>query len=120
YKQLHAMAHQVANGLRARGFGPGDRIGLSCPNTPHFPIAYYGILALGGVVVPINVLFKPREIAWQLSDGDAKAVIVFEGTPELPMAHWAREACASIAPSPAIIVITIDPAAASPIDGAIT
>jgi long-chain acyl-CoA synthetase len=120
YAQLRDRAHQVANGLRARGFGPGDRIALSCPNTPHFPIAYYGILALGGVVVPLNVLYKPREIAWQLADSDAKALLVFEGAPNLPMAAWAREACATLSPAPDLIVMTIDPAAASPIAGATT
>ena len=58
-----------------------------------FPIAYFGILKAGGVVVPLNVLLKPREIAYHLKDSDAKALIVFEGTPELPMAQMARAAC---------------------------
>ena len=61
-------------------------IALSCPNTPHFPIAYYAILKLGAVVVPLNVLLKPREIAYHLTDSDAKAMLVFEGTAELPLA----------------------------------
>ena len=81
YREVNALACQVAGGLRALGFGPGDHIALSCPNTPHFPIAYYAILKLGGVVVPFNVLLKPREIAYQLKDSDAKALFVFEGTP---------------------------------------
>jgi long-chain acyl-CoA synthetase len=41
----------------------------------------------GAVVVPLNVLFKSRDIAYHLSDSDAKAVFVFEGTAELPMAQ---------------------------------
>ena len=45
------------------------------------------------MVVPLNVLLKPREIAYHLKDSDAKALIVFEGTPELPMAAMARAAC---------------------------
>ena len=81
YRALDAMACRVAAGLRALGLGPGDHVALSCPNTPHFPAAYYGILKLGAVVVPLNVLLKPREIAYHLTDSDAKALLVFEGTP---------------------------------------
>ena len=36
------------------------------PNVPEFPIAYYGVLRAGGVVVPMNVLLKRREIAYYL------------------------------------------------------
>ena len=60
---------------------------------PWFPIAYFGILKAGAVVVPLNVLLKPREIAYHLKDSDAKALLAFEGTPELPMAQMARAAC---------------------------
>jgi long-chain acyl-CoA synthetase len=118
YKQLDAMASRVAGGLRARGLGPGDHIALSCPNTPHFPIAYYAILKLGGVVVPLNVLLKPREIAYHLSDSDAKALLAFEGTPELPMAQMAKQACADTPGVKHLIVMTIDPKAPCAIEGA--
>jgi long-chain acyl-CoA synthetase len=120
YRQLNAMANQVAAGLRALGFGPGDHIALSCPNTPHFPIAYYGILKLGASVVPLHVLLKPREIAYHLNDSDAKALIVFEGTPELPMAQMARAACDEVPACRQLIVMTIDPAAPSPVERALT
>ncbi len=116
YRQVDALACQVAGGLRALGFGPGDHIGLACPNTPHFPIAYYAILKLGGVVVPFNVLLKPREIASQLKDSDAKALFVFEGTPQLPMAVTAREACDEVPACRELIVMTVDPKAPSPIE----
>ncbi len=122
YAQLDAMASRVAAGLRALGLGPGDHIALSCPNTPHFPIAYYGILKMGGIVVPLNVLLKPREISAYLADSDARALMVFEGTPELPMAQMASAACNERdAPQCRyLIVMTIDPAAPSPIDHALT
>jgi long-chain acyl-CoA synthetase len=120
YGQLNALANQVAAGLHALGFGPGDHIALSCPNTPHFPIAYYAILKLGGVVVPLNVLLKPREITALLKDSDAKALLVFEGTAELPMAKAARAACDDVPACRQVIVMTIDPAAPSPIDRSLT
>src|SRR5262249_5734796 len=98
----------------------GDHIALSCPNTPHFPIAYFAILKLGAVVVPLNVLLKPREIADLLRDSAAKALIVFEGTPELPMAAMARAACDEVPMCRHPIVITVEPAASSPVERART
>lgn len=120
YAQIDAMASQLASGLRALGLGPGDHIALSCPNTPHFPIAYYAILKLGAAVVPLNVLLKPREILYHLKDSDAKALLVFEGTPELPMAQMARTACDEAPECKHVVVLTVNPAAPSPIDRALT
>jgi long-chain acyl-CoA synthetase len=96
FAQLQALASQVAGGLHAMGIRPGEHVALSCPNIPWFPIAYYGILKAGAVVVPLNVLLKPREIAYHLKDSESRAIIVFEGTPELPMAAMARTACSEI------------------------
>ena len=96
YRELEARAARVAGALAARGIGPGAHVALSCPNVPWFPIAYFGILKTGAAVVPLNVLLKPREIAYHLRDSRAMAYLVFEGTPELPMAAMAREACASV------------------------
>ena len=41
------------------------------PNVPQFAIAYYGVLRAGGIVVPMNVLLKRREVAFYLGDPDA-------------------------------------------------
>ena len=120
YAQLNAMACRVAGGLRALGLGPGDHIALSCPNTPHFPAVYYGILKIGAVVVPLNVLLKPREIAYHLADSHAKALLVFEGTAELPMAQMARAACDEVPACSHLIVMTVDPAGPSPVERSLT
>ena len=85
YAQVDAAANQVANLLVERGIEPGDKVALTCPNLPFFPIVYYGILKAGAVVVPLNVLFKAREVAYHLDDSDAKAYFCFEGPPDLPM-----------------------------------
>ena len=85
YAQLHAATNQVANGLVQMGIQKGDKIALSCQNVPSFVIAYYGILKAGAVVLPLNVLLKPREIAYHLADGDAQAYFCQEGSPELPI-----------------------------------
>src|SRR3712207_6745897 len=74
---LPISAQRVAGLLRAKGVGPGDRVGLQLPNVPYFPFAYYGILRLGAVVVPMNPLLKDREVAFQLGDSGAKVLIAW-------------------------------------------
>ena len=58
---------------------PGDRVGVMLPNVPEFPVAYYGVLRAGGVVVPMNVLLKRREIAFYLEDSGAKLLLAWHG-----------------------------------------
>jgi long-chain acyl-CoA synthetase len=120
FAQLSAMAAMAANGLRAIGIKPGDHVALSCPNTPHYLIAYYAILRAGAVVVPLNVLLKPREIAYHLTDSDAVALLVFEGTAELPMAQMARAACDEVPSCKQLVVMTVNPAAPSPVERSMT
>ena len=91
YGQLNALANRVANALREMGIGRGDKVALCCPNIPYFPIVYYGIMKAGAAVVPLSVLFKKREVAYHLTDSDAKAVFVFEGTEELPLAQAIKD-----------------------------
>lgn len=114
YGQLDAMSNRVANALVEMGIGHGDKVALSCPNLPYFPVVYYGIMKAGAAVVPLNVLFKPREVAYHLKDSDAKAVFVFEGTDELPLANCVKEAFDGVETCEHLIVITKDPAATSP------
>src|SRR3954469_13995113 len=117
YAQVDAAANQVANLLVSRGIGPGDKVALTCPNTPSFPIVYYGILKVGAVVVPLNVLLKGREVAYHLADCEAKAYVCFQGTPELPMAAEGFAGFEQADRCEHFLVITADPAAASPVEG---
>ena len=109
YAELNDKAAHVAAGLHAMGLRAGDHVALSCPNVPWFPIAYFGILKAGGAVVPLNVLLKPREIAYHLKDSEAKAILAFEGTPELPIGAMCREAAAQ-AGTPHVVVFPGDAA----------
>ncbi len=117
YAAVNAAANQVANGLASIGIRPGDKVALSCPNLPHFPVAYYGILKAGAVVVPLNVLLKGREIAYHLADSDAKAYLCFQGTPDLPMGQFGYEGFQQTPGCEHFFVITVDHAGASPIEG---
>ncbi len=109
YAELNAEATRVAAGLHAMGIRPGDHVALSCPNIPGFPIAYFGILKAGAAVVPLNVLLKTREIAYHLKDSEAKAVLAFEGTAQLPIGAMCRDAAAQ-AGTPHVIVFSGDTA----------
>jgi len=77
YAALDEASARVAGMLAGLGVEPGDRVGIMLPNVPYFPIAYYGVLRLGGVVVPMNVLLKARETGYYLSDPEAKVVIAW-------------------------------------------
>ncbi len=120
YAQVNGAANQVANLLVSRGIEPGDKVALSCPNLPYFPIVYYGILKTGATVVPLNVLLKGREVAYHLADSDAKAYFCFEGTAELPIGQAGHEGFSQTDACDHFFVITADPAADSPIEGAET
>ncbi len=117
YAQVNGAANQVANLLVSRGIEPGDKVALSCANLPYFPIVYFGILKAGAVVVPLNVLLKGREVAYHLADSEAKAYFCFQGTPELPIGQAGHEGFTQTDGCEQFFMITVDPAAASPIDG---
>ena len=77
YADLDAQIEHAANGLAMRGITHGDRIALLAPNIPEFIVAYYAILRCGGIVVPINVLYKGEEVSYILQDSEAKAIILY-------------------------------------------
>ncbi|MEO8650538.1 MAG: long-chain fatty acid--CoA ligase [Acidobacteriota bacterium] len=114
YRQLDILSNKVANALVEFGIGFGDKVALSCPNLPYFPIVYYGIMKAGAVVVPISVLFTPREVAYHLSDSEAKAIFVFEGTDELPLARTVKEGFDQVPTCRDLIVMTKDKLGPSP------
>jgi len=120
YKQLDDFANQVANGLKSLGIEAGDKVAIACPNLPYFPFVYYGILKAGAVVVPLNILFKPREVAFHLRDSDAKAVFVFEGTAELPLAQTVKQGFDEVDSCKHFVVMTANPIMPTSIEGAMT
>src|SRR3954466_530314 len=77
YALLNEGSARIAGELKARGFERGDRVGIMLPNVPYFPVVYYGVLRAGGVVVPMNVLLKGREVAFYLKDSGAKIVFAW-------------------------------------------
>ncbi|AKU14789.1 long-chain-fatty-acid--CoA ligase [Luteipulveratus mongoliensis] len=79
YAQLDDASARLASYLRAQGVQPGDRVALSLPNVPAFAIVYYGILRSGAVALPMNPLFKPREVEYFLKDAEASLIFGLAG-----------------------------------------
>ena len=77
YAALDAGSARVAGLLRAKGVQVGDRVGVMLPNVPYFALAYYGVLRLGGAVVPMNILLKSREVHFYLENSGAKVVFAW-------------------------------------------
>ena len=120
YRQVESQAAAVAQALAAKGIGRGDRVALSCPNLPYFPIVYYGIVKSGAAVVPLNVLLTDREIEYYLADSQAKAYFCFAGTPELPMGERGHAAYARTETCEHFVVMPADPSHGAGFDDAQT
>ncbi len=117
FRQIDAMACQVANGLRKIGVKKGDKVALTCPNLPYFPAIWFGILKVGAVMVPLSVLLRPREIVYHLTDSESVAYICFEGTPELPMGQGGMTALKEVPSCKHFYVIPTAPGGPSPFEG---
>ncbi len=79
YAELEHSVRRLAGWLRGQGIGEGDRVALMLPNVPAFPVIYYAALRIGAVVVPMNPLFKRREIEFYLQDSGAKLLVAMPG-----------------------------------------
>jgi long-chain acyl-CoA synthetase len=79
YADLDERSARLATLLHEQGLQSGDRVGVMLPNVLDFPIAYYGVLRAGCVVVPMNVLLKRREIAFYLEDSGSKLLLAWHG-----------------------------------------
>ena len=117
FAQINGAANQVANGLKAKGIKPDDKVALNCLNLPYFPIIYFGILKARAVCVPLSVLLKKDETAYHLRDSQAKAFFCFVGTEELPMGQMGYEGFSEVESCEQFYMIMPDPTMASPIEG---
>ena len=75
YGELATRARRFGAALAAAGIAPGDRVAIYLPNIPEFPIAYYGIQAIGAIPVSINSIFKTEEVRYLLDDSGARVVV---------------------------------------------
>ncbi|QRV16088.1 acyl--CoA ligase [Haloterrigena salifodinae] len=75
HAELRARTAAFAGGLHELGLEPGDRMLLFLPNCPEYLVAALGGFKAGVVFSPVNPQYKRREVAYQLEDADAKAIV---------------------------------------------
>lgn len=75
YEQLEVYSNRLAHFFQKRNISKGDRIALFLQNTPQFIIAYFAAQKIGAIVVPCNPMFKEWELAYQVKDVGAKAIV---------------------------------------------
>ena len=80
YSEFDAEVCRLAAALRARGIGKGDVVGLYLPNLPETFVAFFAVLKIGAIVMPLFSGFGPQPLITRLSDGGARAVITADGT----------------------------------------
>jgi long-chain acyl-CoA synthetase len=78
YEDLDQMSLRLAAYLQSLGLNKGDRVAVMMPNVLQYPIALFGILRAGMIVVNTNPLYTPRELEHQLLDSGAKAIVILE------------------------------------------
>ncbi len=83
FAQLHETTDRLANALRSRGVGIGDRVAIQLQNTVEFARAFLAVTKAGGISVPVNTRLAPGEIAYILADSAPRAVFLSGETREL-------------------------------------
>ena len=79
YAELDSLSRAFAGWLKKRaGLGEGDRVALMMPNVLQYPVALFGALRAGMVVVNTNPLYTTRELEHQLIDSGATAIVILE------------------------------------------
>ena len=78
YRSLGALVDRAARGLQDLQVGPGVRVGLCLPNTPYYPIFYYAVLKVGGMVVNMNPLYAEREFTGMIADSGLSMMVVLD------------------------------------------
>ena len=76
FRELDGLVNAFANALRDVGLGRGDRVCLFMTNRPEYVVAFFAIARLGAVSSPMNPSYKEREVAYQVADAQAVAVVV--------------------------------------------
>ncbi len=78
YREFGALADRAACGLQQIGVGPGVHVGLYLPNTPHYPIAFFGALKAGATVVNYSPLDAERVLAHKIEDSETDVLVTLD------------------------------------------
>ncbi|MCP9221804.1 long-chain fatty acid--CoA ligase [Erythrobacter sp. LQ02-29] len=94
YREMQAEAQAFAAGLRARGIGRGDRVGLFLPNMPIYVAAYYGAMMAGATVVNFSPLYTVEELSQQVADSGTRFLVTADVAALYPTAEKVLRASA--------------------------
>jgi fatty-acyl-CoA synthase len=83
YGEFAARCDRLAHALRSRGVQPGDRVAYLCGNTLELLEGYYGVLAAGAILTPLNVRLGPYELQAIVGDCEPTVLIVHPDFAEL-------------------------------------
>src|SRR5271166_432717 len=87
YSELEALANRAAKGFQKIGVGPGVHVGLYLPNTPHYPIAFFGVLKAGGTVVNYSPLEALRGLEFKVADSETDILVTLDLASLYPQAE---------------------------------
>jgi long-chain acyl-CoA synthetase len=78
YAELDALVNRAAHGFQALGVRPGVHVGLFLPNSPHYPIAFFGALRAGGVVVNYSPLDAEKVLEHKVADSETDILVTLD------------------------------------------
>ena len=78
YRQLQSLADRAAAGFQKLGVGPGVHVGLYLPNTPHYLIAFFGVLKAGGTVVNYSPLDAEKVLEHKVEDSETSMIVTLD------------------------------------------
>src|SRR5205085_1713622 len=106
FGELESRSNRVAHALRARGFVKGDRLCVYLQNRVELIDIYLACVKLGVIFVPINILYRDREIAHITADAEPRAVIDDNSVAELTSTNDSRPSESLDGSTPAAIIYT--------------
>lgn len=79
WEEFNRQVNKMGNALKKLGVCKGDRVAICLPNSPEYLVTYFGIVKIGAVAVPFNVMFKSAEIKYIVNNSEAKLLISLDG-----------------------------------------
>jgi acyl-CoA synthetase (AMP-forming)/AMP-acid ligase II len=75
YGEFNAWVNRLAHGLLARGYGRGDAVAIMSRNRAEFLCTYFALAKIGAIAVPVNLMWKEKELAYVLAHSEARAIV---------------------------------------------
>lgn len=79
FKDLDSMSNKFAHALLEKGLTKGDRVCIFMQNSPEFIVSHFGIIKAGCITVPLNVMYRKRELVHMVNDSGATVMVTSEG-----------------------------------------